>query len=290
MNKATRFIKEYLIMTLGLCILAFGWVVFLNPHEVAGGGIAGLASVIHYGFNFIPVAYAKFALDVILLIFGFIILGKGFGIKTLYCVIVGDLIYLLMPMIPGITSISAGINDNLINAFIGGGMSGIGISIILMQGGSTGGTDIIALTVNKYKNISPGRIYLVCDSIIVFSMLLLPDKSLADVVYGYVEIIAFSYAIDMMLTGSKQSVETLIISEHNAEIQEKLKTVSIEANRSIYSIKWATDGEKNMLMVVSRKGYASEINKIAKSVDKDVFLMTVPVTAVYGPDIKNQNQ
>ena len=182
-----------------------------------------------------------------------------------------------MPMIPGLTSISAGITDNLINALIGGAMSGIGIAIIITQ-----------LSINKYKNISPGRIYLVCDSLIVMSILLVNDKTLADVVYGFVEIIAFSYAVDMFLTGSQQSVQTLILSEHNDEIATRLQTLSIEGNRSVKSVQWSTEGSCKMLMVVSRKGYSGEIVRTARAIDPDVILMTVPVTAVYGIDKKNQ--
>ena len=283
-----KYIKEYVIMTLGLAVFVFGWTAFLNPHEITGGGIAGLASVIHYGINSIPVSYAKFAIDILLLVVGFIILGKGFGIKTIYCVAMSFVFFQFMPMIPGLTSLSAGITDNLINALIGGAMSGIGIAIIITQGGSTGGTDIIALSINKYKNISPGRIYLVCDSLIVMSILLVNDKTLADVVYGFVEIIAFSYAVDMFLTGSQQSVQTLILSEHNDEIAARLQTLSIEGNRSVKSVQWSTEGEKKMLMVVSRKSYSNDIVKTAKQIDPNVILMTVPVTAVYGIDGKSQ--
>ena len=271
-----KYLKEYTIMTLGLAVFVCGWVAFLNPHEITGGGIAGLASVIHYGINSIPVSYAKFAIDILLLVAGFIILGKGFGIKTIYCVAMSFVFFQFMPMIPGLTSISVGITDNLINALIGGAMSGIGIAIIITQGGSTGGTDIIALSINKYKNISPGRIYLVCDSLIVMSILLVNDKTLADVVYGFVEIIAFSYAVDMFLTGSQQSV------------QARLQTLSIEGNRSVKSVQWSTEGDKKMLMVVSRKSYSNDIVKTAKQIDPNVILMTVPVTAVYGIEAKNQ--
>ena len=283
-----KYLKEYVIMTLGLAVFVFGWTAFLNPHEITGGGIAGLASVIHYGIDSIPVSYAKFAIDILLLVAGFIILGKGFGIKTIYCVAMSFVFFQFMPMIPGLTSISAGITDNLINALIGGAMSGIGIAIIITQGGSTGGTDIIALSINKYKNISPGRIYLVCDSLIVMSILLVNDKTLADVVYGFVEIIAFSYAVDMFLTGSQQSVQTLILSEHNDEIAARLQSLSIEGSRSVKSVQWSTEGSRKMLMVVSRKGYSGEIVKTARQIDPDVILMTVPVTAVYGIDGKNQ--
>lgn len=283
-----KYLKEYVVMTLGLTVFVFGWVAFLNPHEITGGGIAGLASVIHYGIDAIPISYAKFTIDALLLVFGFIILGKGFGIKTIYCVVMSFVLFHFMPMVPGVTTLSAGISENLINALIGGALSGIGIAIIFTQGGSTGGTDIIALSINKYKNISPGRIYLVCDSLIILSILLLPGKNLQDVVYGYIEIIAFSYAVDMLLTGSQQSVQTLIVSERNDAIAERLNAVSIEANRSVYSLQWTVQGNRRMLMVVSRKGYANEIAKLARSIDPDVFMMTVPVTAVYGADKKHQ--
>ncbi|MBO7278699.1 MAG: YitT family protein [Bacteroidales bacterium] len=283
-----KFAKEYLIMTLGLAVFVFGWVAFLNPHEITGGGIAGLASVIHYGLPKIPISYAKFAIDALLLVFGFIILGRGFGIKTIYCVVMSFVLFHFMPMIPGLVEFSAGIEENLINALIGGALSGIGISIIFTQGGSTGGTDIVALSINKYKNISPGRIYLVCDSLIIISILLLPDKSLQDVVYGYIEIIAFSYAVDMMTTGSQQSVQTLIVSKKNREIAQQLNETSVEGSRPVYSVQWALQDDQEVLMVVSRKNSSNEITKLAKAVDPDVFMMTVPVTAVYGVERKSQ--
>ncbi len=277
-----KYSKEYLIMTLGLAVFVFGWVAFLNPHEITGGGIAGLASVIHYGINSIPISYAKFAIDILLLVAGFIILGKGFGIKTIYCVVMSFVFFRFMPEIPGVVTLSAGIEDDMINSLIGGAFSGIGIAIILTQGGSTGGTDIIAMSINKYKNISPGRIYLVCDSIIIMSMLLIPDKNLADVVYGYIEIIAFSYAVDMFLTGSKQSIQTVIISTKNDEIAQKLETLTTDGNTAIRSVKWSVDNGKKVLMVVCRKAASAEISKIAKEIDPEVVLMNVPVTAVYG--------
>ncbi len=280
----TKYAKEYLIMTLGLAVFVFGWVTFLNPHEITGGGIAGLASVIHYGINAIPISYAKFAIDLLLLVAGFIILGKGFGIKTIYCVVMSFVLFRFMPEIPGITEISAGIEDNMINSIIGGAFSGVGIAIILTQGGSTGGTDIIAMAINKYKNISPGRIYLVCDTCIIMSILFLPDKNLADVVYGFLECVAFSYAVDMCLTGSQQSIKTIIISDKSEQIAEKLQSVSVEGSHSVRCVRWAVDGNENALMVVSRKAYSNEINKIAKDTDSEVVIITSAVTAVYGID------
>ena len=97
----------------------------------------------------------------------------------------------------------------------------------------------------------------------------------------------FSYS-DVDLTGSQQSVQTLILSEHNDEIAARLQTLSIEGNRSVKSVQWSTEGEKKMLMVVSRKSYSNDIVKTAKQIDPNVILMTVPVTAVYGIEGKNQ--
>ena len=276
-----KFLKEYVVMTLGLAVFVFGWVAFLNPHEITGGGIAGLASVIHYGIPAIPVSYAKFVIDALLLVFGFIVLGRGFGIKTIYCVVASFFLFHFMPRIPGLIEFFSGIEENIINALIGGALSGTGIAIILTQGGSTGGTDIIAMAINKYKNISPGRIYLVCDSLVIISILLLPHKSLQDVVYGYIEIIAFSYAVDMLLTGSKQSIQTLILSPKNEEIAALLQAKLVEGNSEIHCVEWTLQGDQKALMVVSRKGYCNEITRLAKSVDTDAFMMTVPVTAVY---------
>lgn len=277
-----KYLKEYFVMTLGLIVFVFGWVAFLNPHEITGGGIAGLASVIHYGIPVIPVSYAKFTIDIVLLVLGFVILGKGFGIKTIYCVLMSFVLFDFMPRIPGVVEFSAGIEENIINALIGGALSGIGIAIILTQGGSTGGTDIIAMAINKYKNISPGRIYLVCDSLIVLSILTLPDKSLQDVVYGYIEIVAFSYAVDMLITGSQQSVQIMILSGKYREIAAELDRMAADGNVTVNSVEWSVRDDKDMLMVVSRKGHANDITKAAKDIDPDVFMMTVPVTAVYG--------
>lgn len=128
-----KFLKEYAVMTLGLAVFVFGWVAFLNPHEITGGGIAGLASVIHYGIPAIPVSYAKFVIDALLLVFGFIVLGRGFGIKTIYCVIASFFLFHFMPRIPGLIDFFSGIEENIINALIGGALSGTGIAIILTK-------------------------------------------------------------------------------------------------------------------------------------------------------------
>ena len=187
-------IKEYLLMTIALAIYVFGWVAFIIPNGFPGGGVAGLASVVFYGFN-IPIDYTYFTLNAILLIIGFAVLGKGFGIKTIYCIIITTLLFRFMPLIPW----RSDIQEMMLNAIIGGILSGIGIAIVFKQGGSTGGTDVIVLIINKYKNITPGKVFLVTDSLIIASVMLLPDKGFSNAVYGLIELVAFTYTVDKIL-------------------------------------------------------------------------------------------
>ena len=147
-----------------------------------------------YGFN-IPIDYTYFTLNAILLIIGFAVLGKGFGIKTIYCIIITTLLFRFMPLIPW----RSDIQEMMLNAIIGGILSGIGIAIVFKQGGSTGGTDVIVLIINKYKNITPGKVFLVTDSLIIASVMLLPDKGFSNAVYGLIELVAFTYTVDKIL-------------------------------------------------------------------------------------------
>ena len=159
--KIFKTIKSYVIMTSGLFLFVFSWTAFLIPNEIAGGGVSGLASVINYATGF-EVAYSYIIINAFLLITGIMIMGKTFGLKTVYCIVVAALMFEFLPLIPWVSDIE----DKLINAVLGGTMSGIGIGMIFMQGGSTGGTDIIALIITRYRETSPGRVFLYCDLII----------------------------------------------------------------------------------------------------------------------------
>ena len=215
--KLFRTVKSYILMTAGLFIYVFSWTAFLIPHEIAGGGVSGLSSVINYATGF-DVSYSYLIINAFLLGIGFLILGKGFGFKTIYCILVAALMFKFLPLIPWISDI----DDKLINAVLGGTLSGIGIGLIFLQGGSTGGTDIIALIIAKFREMSPGRVFILCDLIIIGSVFFIPGKSLEDVIYGYIVMVSFSYVIDMILTGNKQSLQVFVFSNKYAEIADKI--------------------------------------------------------------------
>ncbi len=269
--------KSYLIMTIGLFIFVFSWTAFLIPNEIAGGGVSGLASVIQYATGF-EVFYSYLIINALLLGVGFLILGKGFGFKTIYCIAVAALMFKFLPQIPWVSDIS----DKLINSLIGGTMSGIGIGIIFLQGGSTGGTDIVALIVTKYREMSPGRVFIICDLVIIGSVFFIPGKNLEDVIYGYIEMVSFSYVIDMVLTGNKQSLQLFIISNKYAEIAEKVTKELGRGVTALDSMGWYSQTESKMLMIILRKTQLQEISAIVKSIDNRAFISVSTVMSVYG--------
>ncbi|MDX9781521.1 MAG: YitT family protein [Bacteroidales bacterium] len=275
--KIFKTLKSYVLMTIGLFIFVFSWTAFLIPHEIAGGGVSGLASVINYATGF-DVSYSYLIINAFLLGIGFLVLGKAFGFKTIYCIAVAALMFEFLPLIPWISDIE----DKLINALIGGTMSGIGIGIIFLQGGSTGGTDIIALIIAKYREMSPGRVFIICDLVIIGSVYFIPDKSLEDVIYGYIEMVSFSYVIDMILTGNKQSLQVFVFSSKFSEIADRVSSEMGRGVTALSSMGWFSKNESKMLVVIIRKSQLADISAIVKDVDKDAFISVSAVMSVYG--------
>ncbi len=272
-----KIIKEYSVMAFALALYVFSWTAFLIPNQITGGGVTGMSSILNYAFGF-PISYSYLIINAVLLITGTIIMGKGFGFKTIYCILVSTLYFELFPHIPWVSNIE----DNLINSIIGGAMSAVGISLVFTQGGSTGGIDIIALVINKYKEVSPGKVFMISDFLIISSILLLPDKSLQDIVYGYVVTVAFSYTVDQLLTGNKQSVQMLVITSKYEELADKLCYEMNKGITAINSLGWYKKQESMMIMVVTRKSDMYEVMAAIKEVDSRAFFTVSTVMGVYG--------
>ena len=273
-------LKEYVIITLGLALYCFSWTAFLIPKGIVGGAIPGLATFVNYATGgLIPVSVTYLSINVVLLILGFLILGKGFGFKTIYCILLNSLLLQVLPeLIPWVSTI----DEKFLNGLIGGFIGAIGIVMIFNQGGSTGGTDIIALILSKFREISPGRVYLFCDLLIVGSVLLLPGKTLSDVVYGYMQVIAFSQGVDLLLTGSKQSVQVMIFSQKYSEIADALMTQLKRGVPAFEGVGWYTKEAHQALVVITRKHPQNEITKIVKNLDRSAFMSVTSTMSVYG--------
>ncbi len=270
-------------MIVGLIIYAFGWVVFIIPNEIVGGGVIGIAAIVQYATTF-PISYTYFIINAVLLVIGTLIMGRGFGVKTLFCIGFATLLFKYMPMVIPETFIHATYipGNNLLNALIGGTLSGIGIGMVFMQGGSTGGTDIVAIVWSKFNNTSPGRVFIFCDLIIVGSILLLPGKTFEDVIYGYIEMISFSYVIDMIISGNKQSVQIMVFSQHYEAIANRLTNELGRGVTVLESMGWYTKKEGKVIVTIARKNAANQIYKIIKEVDHKAFISVANVMGVFG--------
>ena len=288
-KKTLRGIKEYVLITAGIFLYCFSWTGFLIPHGIAGGGVTGLASVIYYASG-IPVPVMYFAINVTLLIIGTIIMGKGFGAKTIYSIIVATLFFQILPdLIPWISDVP----DKFLNAIIGGSLSGVAVAIIFGQGGSMGGTDIVALIIAKYRETSPGRVFLYCDMIIIGSILFLPDKGFQDMIYGYIQMVMFSFTVDLILTGNKQSIQMFIFSTKYDQIADILMRDFQRGVTVLNGTGWYTKNEANVLIVIARKAQLNEITRVIKDIDDHAFISISQTMSVYGrgfDEIKSGNK
>lgn len=285
-SKTTVFkeVKSYLIITLGLMLYAFAWTSILAPANVVGGGGGGMAMLVYYatgGHNGgIPIGYSYLVINAILIGIGTLLIGPKFGAKTIYAILCISLVMSLMQkFVPNdILGLS---QDKLLSALLGGGMAGVGVSMCFTQGGSSGGTDIIAMIVNKYRNISYGRVLMICDVFIIGSTVFV-FKDVSTIIYGYVVVGVFGYTIDAVIAGNKQSSQIMIISKHHEAI----------ADRIVYDIKrgvtvldgngWYTKKPQKVLMVLCRKNETTAIYKVIRDVDPEAFITVGSVMGVYG--------
>ncbi|OJV20651.1 MAG: hypothetical protein BGO30_04795 [Bacteroidetes bacterium 41-46] len=280
-------LRTYSIITFGLLLYAAGWSVFLIPSGLVGGGVTGIAAVIYYATGF-PVSWSFFIINAALLAVALKILGKGFGVKTVFAIVA---VTLFLDRLPGIIpvelieDIAIG-NGKLLSAMMGGVFSGAGIAITFTQGGSTGGTDIVALMINKYRNISPGKLILYMDIFIILSSLIIPSEAsigerAAIIIYGFVLISVTSYSVDLILSGARQSIQIFIFSQKYEQIADAI-TPSGRGVTVIDATGWYTKREGKILMVIVRRTESNFVFKTVREIDKDAFLSVGNVMGVYG--------
>lgn len=287
-------VKEYGAITLGLLAYSLGWTIFLLPNNLVGGGVSGFSAILYYATN-IPMGYTYLVINVILLLIAVKILGTGFGGKTIYAIVMTSVCLNIFPSIVPLEFIEefAVSNGKLICTVLGGIIAGVGIGISISQGGSTGGTDIIALLWCRYRNASPGRVILIIDVIIILSSLMVPSytdsgellplaEKIAVAVYGLIQVTVCGYAVDVYLSGTKQSVQALIFTK---KYQEMADAIAFDMNRGVTVLPakgWYSKEDGYVLMVVTRRTDLNLLLKYVKSIDPDAFLSVSNVMGVYG--------
>ncbi|MDR0688415.1 MAG: YitT family protein [Prevotellaceae bacterium] len=282
-SKYFSVLKDYAVISVGLFIYVFAWVAFIVPNGIVGGGVSGVGALIYYATGF-EISYSYLLANALLLLLGVRIIGRHFGAKTIYGILLSAVLFHYLPLvIPEALIAQVKSEPNLLLwALVGGIFEGTGIGIAFTRSGNTGGTDIIALIVSKFKHINPGRVLLYCDAIIIGSSIFLPDRTVLSLLYGGIMVTVSTYVIDALLVGSKQSLQVLVFSEQYEAIADEVCKVLGRGVTMLYAKGWYTKHERNVLLLVVRKYEINAVYRIINNVDKDAFVSTASVTGVFG--------
>jgi uncharacterized membrane-anchored protein YitT (DUF2179 family) len=276
LKEKLRFLEDYLIISFGLLLFSVSWTLFIIPAKITGGGVSGIGAVIYYATGF-PMGVTYFLVNVVLVLLSIHILGFNFGVKTLFSIVV---VSVTLTVTQGLIKEPL-VNDNFLSSVLGGGVAGVGLGIVFSRGGSTGGTDIIAAIINKYRNISPGRIILYCDVLIIASSYLV-FRSIDKLVYGYVMMAVVSYALDAVLSGANRSAQMLIFSEKYAEIADFINQQQDRGVTVVDGIGWYTKENVKVVISVVRKKETGAIFRKIREIDPGAFITMGSVMGVYG--------
>lgn len=283
-KKIAGVIWDYFVLSVGTFLYCLAWESFLIPHNIASGGLTGACTILQFATG-IPVAYSFIIANVFLLAMGVLVLGNAFGVRTIYAIALSAVLFKIIPKYDFLIAVEGQplyIEQKLLLPIIGGLLEGLGISFIFKKGGSTGGTDVIALIINKFYPLSPGKVYLYTDLFIIATILLLPGRGLQDMVYGYITMITFSLSIDALTLGTKSSVQLLVFSKKDRDIADYIINQMNRGVTALKSVGWFTKEEKNVLLIIIRKTELSKLTHAIKDIDKDAFVSISPASSVYG--------
>lgn len=276
-------LKSYLGISLGLMIYSFGFTTMLVNAGIVSGGAGGISTLCYYGISdSIPVGVYYFIVNAILIAIGVFTIGPNFGAKTIYAIIFNSFCLSIMQLYIPSDILGMDIEvDKLILAILGGVCAGLGISICFSQGGSSGGTDIVAMILNKYFGFPLGRSLMCCDIFIVSSSFFVFHE-IRPIVYGFVTMAVVAYSIDSFMSGAKQSLEFQIFSSKYKEIGDKIVH---EAGRGVTYLSGQggfTGNDTKIVLVICHRNQQSRIYGIVKEVDPNAFVTVNNVSGVYG--------
>ncbi len=292
----TRTLLEYLWMIVGMFIYSFGWLACIMPANTLGGGAAGLA-LLFYHVTGLPIGALTLIINGILLLFGGMIVGWNFGMKTIFCILMLSVsMTVLQPFLATITPAGETlfalnpVSDRILLVILGGIIAGAGISICFRQGGSTGGTDIIAMIINKYKTISYGRILITVDSMIILSSLFVSDMGVDSVIYGFVVTAVMGYTVDMVQAGNQQSSQIFVFTHRYEAMANEIITSTRHSATILDAMGWYSKEGIKVVLVVCRKRETSQMLKMVRNIDPDAFISVGSVMGVYGKGFEALNK
>lgn len=285
-GRIVRLLKDYLILTLACFIFGIAWECFMIPNGMSAGGMMGLCTVIQYATaGLLKAQYSYFAINALLIIVAVWAMGIGFGFKTIYCIIMSTVAMQVLAAAPVLHSTSGEffyVEESILIPIIAGLFEAAGIGIVIRYGGSTGGTDIVALMINKFWPVSLSTAFLVLDVIVCSLLLFLPEKNFSDMCYGLTEVFTFSMVIDIVVGGRKSSYQLMVFSEKYRQIADHIINDLERGVTVLHAQGWYTKREKDVLYILVSQRELADLTKSIKEIDPKAFMSISPTNNVYG--------
>ena len=284
-------VEDYVFITLGLILYSFGFTVFLLPYEIVTGGVTGISAIVFYatGFN---IEYTYFLINIGLLFVALRILGWRFLSKTIFAIaMLSFLLGFFQTLMPrddtGHFIKLLGEGQNFMSLILGCTMTGSALAIVFLNNGSTGGTDIIAASVNKYRDISLGSVLGFIDFIIVGSCLFIPQfgdmlQRAYMVVFGLSTMVIENVVLDFLMNRQRQSVQFMIFSSKWQEIANAIGTQLDHGVTILDGHGWYTGDNRKVLCILAKKSESQMIFRIIKMIDPKAFVSQSAVIGVFG--------
>lgn len=277
---------DYIVLTLGCFIFAWCWSGFMIPNGMSAGGIMGLCTVIQYATGgLIQAQLSYLVINVILIVVAVLAMGIGFGFKTLYAIGMSSLAMEILDKAEFLHCAPGEfffVGETVLIPIIAGVLEATGIGLALRRGGSTGGTDIVALMINKYYTVSLSTAFLVTDLIICSLLLFLPDKNFSDMCYGLEELVTFSLMIDYVVGGGRGSYQVMIFSDKFREIADHIIHVMDRGVTVLHGQGWFTKNDREVLMILISRKELPTLTKAVRGLDARAFMSISPTHSVYG--------
>lgn len=256
------------------------------PNGMSAGGMMGLCTVIQYATGgLIQASVSYIVINAVLILAAVLLMGIGFGFKTIYCIAMSSLAMSLIASTPALHSVQGQffyVRETLVIPVLAGVLEATGIGLILRYGGSTGGTDIVALMVNKYWPIQLSKVFFYSDFVIICLILFLPEKSFADMIYGLIEIVVFTMFIDTIVGGRRSSYQLLVFSDKYEAIADHIIN---NMDRGVTLLKaqgWFTKKDRNVLLILITQKQFPTLSKVIKDLDPKAFISVTNTHNVFG--------
>lgn len=279
-----EFIKDFLSINLGMAIYSLGWAAFLLPYHITTGGMAGMFAIVYYLTKF-PMSMAVLIANAILLLCALKPLGWKFVGKTAYAVFaLSFFLELGQRMVTddnGQLLQVLGEGQDSMACVLGAILNGAGIALVFLSGGSTGGWDVVAALVNKFRPISLGRVLLYLDFLVIASCWpLFHDWRM--VVFGYVSLAIYTYVVDMLINSTRQDIQFIIITRRHREICDRIISETVHSATVMNGEGYYSHEDVKVVITIVHKRERIQILRLIHEIDPAAFVSQSRAEGVYG--------